>query len=256
MPLTQLASPTPIAESYTRRKDPADPPPTPLAWTEPVLQLLGQLDRAYASGSPRLSLPVEALRGRIEVLDPDNERLDRDLGRRKEALLVTACPPDLATKRIHDALRGWLAQGVRTEGQSERALVERLRQLARDGNAVTFEVRTPDVFAWEAALNGTAAPGPGNDNGYADLADYVARRLQGREVVPELPGLRRIAGRELTANQAELMTPPISRGKASPLSWCGLRCSAIQVGRRPWWRLNYLDGSGCGRSAPPTWCAA
>jgi RNaseH domain of pPIWI_RE/pPIWI_RE module N-terminal domain/MID domain of pPIWI_RE len=233
MTLTQPASPTPITETYTRRKDPADPPPTPLAfvldlraehayytativrWTEPVRQLLGELDRAYAGRSPRQSLPVEALRGRIEVLDPDNERLDRDLGRWKEALLVTACAPDQAAKRMHHALRGWLAQDVRPEGQSESALVERLRQLARDGTAVTIEVRTPDVFAWEAAQNGTAAPGPGNENGYADLADYVARGLQGREIVAEVPALRRIAGRELTANQAELMTPPISRGKAS-----------------------------------------
>lgn len=233
MTLTQSTPPTSTAETYTRRKEPAVPAPTPLAfvldpaadhphhtatvvrWTDPVRQLFRELDRAFTSRSHRQSLPVEALRGRIEVLDPDNERLDRDLGRWNQALLVTACAPAQAAKRTHDALLGWLAQDVRPDGDTERALVERLLELARQGKAATVEMRTPDIFDWQAALNGTTAPGPQNTNGYADLADYVARRLQGREVLSDLPGLRRIAGRELMSNEAELMTVPISRGNAS-----------------------------------------
>src|SRR5262249_44941440 len=155
------------------------------------------------------SLPVEGLRGRLQVLDEHNERLDRNLGRAKDPLLATASSPDQAIRHVQDALRGWLAIDLQAENNSEAVLIERLQQLARDGNAATAEWRTPDVFAWEAALNGTALMGRGNPNGYADLADYVARCLQGKEVFPGLRELRRIASPELTQNQAELMTLPV-----------------------------------------------
>lgn len=220
-------------ETYTRRKD-VEPTPLALAftfdseakhpvqhtasvvrWTDPVRQLLLDLDRAYAERKPRQSLPVESLRGRLEVVDLDNERLDRDLGRRQDPLLVTACPPAEARTRVEEALRGWLANDVIAENAHEAALTERLRQLAREGQAVQVEWRAPDVFAWQATLNGTASPAPANPNGYADLADYVARRLQGQDVVPGVSGLRRIAGRELTRNEAELMTLPIPIGKTA-----------------------------------------
>jgi hypothetical protein len=219
-------------ETYTRRKN-VEQTPTALAftldpdvehprhtasvvrWTDPVRQLLLDLDRSVAERKPRQSLPVESLRGRLEVVDPDNERLDRDLGRRQDPLLVTACHPEDARTRVHEALRGWLVNDVLAENAEEAALVRRLQQLARDSQAVQAEWRTPDVFAWQATLNGTASPATGNPNGYADLADFVARRFQGQEVLPGVGGLRRIASRELTQNEAELMTLPIPIGKTA-----------------------------------------
>jgi hypothetical protein len=273
------------AETFDRRKE-RDPAPIPLAfalnpaaehsshtasvvrWTDPVRAMLLEIDRAMSRRTRRESLPVEGLRGRLLVLDPDNERLDHFLGRGRDPLLVTACHPETAAKRVERAMLGWLANDLRSEADNE-AVVERLRELARAGNVVDVEWRTPDVFAWETGMNGTALTGSGNQNGYADLADYVARRLQGQEVVPGLPGVRRIASRELTRNQAELMTMPIPVGKTAfsivvrvkVVSFPGRQTPVVvfECSRRLWvraLRASYLVRNLAGYAFPADWTTA
>jgi hypothetical protein len=275
----------PTAETFDRRKH-REPAPIPLAfafdptvehsshsasvvrWTDPVRAMLSELDRAMLRRTRRQSLPVEGLRGRLVVLDPDNERLDRFLGRGRDPLLVTACNPETAAKRVERAMLGWLANDVQTEAENE-AVVERLRGLARAGTVVDVEWRTTDVFAWETGRNGTALTGLGNQNGYADLADYVARRLQGQEVVPGLPAVRRIASRELTRNQAELMTMPIPVGKTAfsivvrvrVISFPGRQTPVVvlECSRRLWvraLRASYLVRNLAGYAFPADWTTA
>jgi hypothetical protein len=140
----------------------------------------------------------------------DNLRLDRSLGlwNPSSTLLWTACEADEARQRVGSAVLGWLVDDVDGSDRSARELVERLKQFARGAKLVKVTRRTARVFAWDQTQSGTTIGAEMNSNGYPDLADFVARRLEGQAVLPGLGGLRRIVSGGLD-NQAELLTEPV-----------------------------------------------
>src|SRR5882724_2614322 len=218
-----------VLPRFTRRRIDRSKAPVPLAlifdsnpaqpehvvtivdWTSAALQALRDLHTYFAKLEPRQSLPVEALRGRLQVGDTDNLRLDRSLGlwNPSSTLLWTACAADEARQRVGSAVLGWVVDDVAVHDTSARELVQRLKQFARDGKLVKGMRRTARVFAWEQTRSGTTIRAATNRDGYPDLADFVARRLEGKEVLPGLGGLRWIASGRLDLNQAELLTEPV-----------------------------------------------
>ena len=222
--MTTAASP-----SFTRRRIDRSDAPVPLAfvfdgsplqpehavtvvgWSAGALQVLRDLSKRFATLEPRQSLPVEALRGRLEVADSDNLRLDRGLGvwSISPALLWTLREPEEASRRVGIAALGWLTDDVPVRDAQVGEMVQNLRQLTRESRLVDVTRRKARVFAWDQTRSGTTLNAPTNREGYADLADFVARRLEGEEVLPGLGRLRRIASGRLDSNQAELLTEPV-----------------------------------------------
>jgi hypothetical protein len=239
---------TPIALAFAFDESPRVPEHvvTVAAWTAEALQVLRDLHQHFASLEPRRSLPVESLRGRLEVSDADNLRLDRSLGvwSRSSTILWTGCPPADASQRIVNAVLGWLIDDLPSGDASSRDLMQSLKRLAREGRLIHVMQRRAQVFAWEQTRSGTAVGAASNREGYADLADFVARRLEGEEVLPDLGPLRRIASGELDANQAELITEPVPAGstlfslvvRARVLSFPGRPTPIIvlELSRRIW----------------------
>jgi hypothetical protein len=206
-------SKAPVPPAFTFDSNPVEPEHvvTVVDWTGGARQALRDLDTYFARLEPRQSLPIEALRGRLQVGDMDNLRLDRSLGLRSSSstLLWTACAADEARQRVGAAVLGWLVDDVDVRDTSARELVQRLKEFSRAAKLVKVTRRTARVFAWEQTRSGTTIGAATNSNGYPDLADFVARHLEGKEVLPGLGGLRRIASGRLDLNQAELLTEPV-----------------------------------------------
>ena len=139
------------------------------------------------------------------------------LWRPSSTLLWTACAADEARQRVSTAVLGWLVDDVAVHDTLARELVQPLKQFARDRSLVKATRRTARVFAWEQTRSGTTIKAETNHKGYEDLADFVARRLEGQEILPGLRGLRRIASGRLDLNQAELLTEPVL-DQATPFS--------------------------------------
>ncbi len=190
-------SKAPVPLAFIFDSNPAQPEHvvTVVDWTSAALQALRDLHNCFAEIEPRQSLPVEALRGRLQVSDMDTLRLDRGLGLwgSSSTLLWTACAADDARRRVGAAVLGWLVDDVAVRDTPARELVQRLKQFAKAGKLLKAMRRPARVFAWEQTRTGATIRAEMNLNGYEDLADFVARRLEGQEVLPGLGGLRRIA---------------------------------------------------------------
>jgi len=212
---------TPVPLAFVFDTDPIQPEHivTVVGWTGVALQPLRDLHKRFAMLDPRQSLPVQALRGRLEVGDTDNLRLDRGLGlwSLSPTILWTPREPADASQRVSAAVVGWLTDDMPLNDARVGALVQHLKQLARDGKLVDATRRTARVFAWEQARSGTTVIAATNRDGYVDLADFVARRLEGEEILPGLGGLRRVASGRLDLGQAELLTEPVL-GQTTPFS--------------------------------------
>jgi hypothetical protein len=212
-------TPTPLA--FVFESDPVQPEHevTTVAWTTSALQILRDLGKQFAALEPRQSLPVEVLRGRLEVGDTDNLRLDHQLGlwSASSTLLWTPREPGAASQVVGAAVVGWLTDDVPTKDARVGELVHHLRRLAREGKVVVAARRKARVFAWEQTRSGTALSAATNRDGYADLADFIARRLEGEEILPGLGGMRRVASGRLDSNQAELLSEPVL-DQATPFS--------------------------------------
>lgn len=183
-------------------------------WSEAALGFLQQLDSVFKGYRPKVSLPVASLRSHLELEDEAILRMDRRLGRYDVAheILWTESEEVQACETSNNAVNRWLVNEVACLIRSDEAAtaLEQLKQLARKNRAITTATRKATPFWWETTQTRTTKPH--EKTGYADLADAVARRLAGRVVFPGLSGLRRIAGGELLANQAELITEPLIFG--------------------------------------------
>ncbi len=204
-------APVPLAFAFNGSPHQPEYAVTVVGWTATARQVLRDLDGILGKRETRQSLPVVALRGRLEVGVAGNLRLDRRLGiwGQSPTILWAACPPGEARRCVADAVLGWLMDDVPTDTPACSELVQRLRQLHRDDGLVVDTRRTARVFSWEQNRSGTAALSRDNACGYTDLADFVVRQLEGKELLPGLGRLRRIAAGQLDTNQAELVTEPI-----------------------------------------------
>lgn len=218
----RAAVPTPLALVIGARAPDQEYLVTWARWSGPALAALAALDRAFACAAHRVSVPVVALRARLELADGGLQRVEigERIPSRAAAMLWTLTEVAVAGSLLNDVVLGWLVNEVdpltRSAGDEAVAAVSRLKQLARDRRALETEQRAVTPYHWQVAVNGTAKPA--TLDGYADLADFVAHCLAGIEAFPGLPGLRRVAGGELTKNKAELMTDPITIGRRSRFS--------------------------------------
>ncbi len=216
-----------IEKRYRDKKD----EPTPLAftiddavpkmeysvsvvtWSAAALSCLKQLDTVLRQQKPRISVPIVGLRGRIELVDPLTLRVDRNVGLSYFGTIAwTHTTPQECTESFNETVLGWLTDDVADAAKCEPAqqIIEDLKRLARTQSAVEAVPRVARPFDWNTGLSKTAKPALSTT--YADLADFVARELEGKNVFPELPPLRRIAGGQLEQNQAELITEPFVFG--------------------------------------------
>ncbi len=205
-------SPVPLAFSF--HVQPIEPVHvvTVVKWKNNARRALQDLGAHFSRQTPRQDLPIRSLRMRIVVQDTDSLRLERRLGiwGRESTILWTVAQPNDALKHVSDAVIAWLANDLRTDDQASGELLGLLRWLTIEGELLEIERRRARVFDWDSTRGGTATLINTNLYGYPDLADFVARRLEAKEVFPELGPLRRIVSGQLDQNQAELMTPPIA----------------------------------------------
>lgn len=215
----RISEPDPVPLAFAFDSNPAGPEHlvTVVSWTDVARQALRDLSQHLSGLERRQSLPVEGLRGRLEVHDPGNLRLDRGLGlwSVRPSILWTSCDPATATGHVGNAVTGWATDDLIGNDASVRDTARRLRHLASDGGLVTAARRRAHVFAWERSRSGTTICAATNREGYADLADFAARCLEGEELLPGCGPLRRVAGGRLDSNQAELMTEPLVVGTNS-----------------------------------------
>jgi RNaseH domain of pPIWI_RE/pPIWI_RE module N-terminal domain/MID domain of pPIWI_RE len=207
---TGRSGPLPLALTFDPDLNQPEHVITSVSWSGEAHSALQALRQTYRTAASRgTDLPTTALRARLEVADPDNLRLDRGLGLRNDPVILwTAAEPEQAVQRMSGAITGWLVDDVGPPEGGSGALA-RLRSLARSGALLMLSRRSARVFAWDHTTGNTAFPVPRmNSDGYADLADFVARRLEGLELFRELSPLRRIVSGDLKANEAGLITAP------------------------------------------------
>lgn len=192
---------------------------TVVQWTDAAYNQLVVLAKALRTQTPDVSLPVVSLRGRLELADQHNLRLDRSVGITKDkTLLWTVTAPDAVESLVNNAVQGWLIENVTQQAQvpDAKAAVTQLKDLVRKNLAITVHKRDTQVFQWDMSLSKTAKAT--SRSSYADLADFVAHSLEGAVIFPDLSPLRRIASGQLEQNQAELMTEPVTVGRGSHFS--------------------------------------
>ena len=182
---------------------------TVVQWSEAAHNHLRQIATALAQAKPKQNLPLISLRGRLNVADQQLLRFEYDLGVSQRILLWTQIDAPTSRTSMNDAVLQWIINDLTIPSilAVAETAVEQLKQLARKRAAVETYQRRTTPFHWGTSLSKTAKAL--HATSYAELADYVALRLEGQRIFPELPSLRRIVGNELESNQAELMTEPL-----------------------------------------------
>jgi|GEM_PF-4654517 len=214
------ATPTSLALNLTLNPTHDDATHKPLApvtvarWSAAAQTQLSTLRKILSQRTPRQDIPTVSLRTRLELADETSERIDQRVGLASPQAIVlwTRTSPPRCREALNDEVLGWLINDVAPhmpEGEATTC-VERLKRLARERAAIETTARAPSAYQWTTSQSHTAKAG--TPETYADLADAVARTLEGRPVFPDLGGLRRIVGADLSSNQAELMTEPIDLG--------------------------------------------
>ena len=202
----------PLALSF--EVDPAGPEHevTTISWSEAALTSLQALDTHFREMKPKRSLPVRSLRMRLSINDPEILRLDQGLGRfgRAPTAIWTATTPEQAGSLARDAVVGWVVNDLSRSGDSiPNATLDQLRGIADQDRLLRIERRRSRVFDWNSTRSGTTQPGVANRDGYSDLADFAARRLEGEELFPGLGPMQRVVSGDLRSNTAELLTYPV-----------------------------------------------
>lgn len=203
---------------------------TTASWSGSAFVLLQELKHFFFNRKPQpVSLPITSLRTRLEIADEQIQRLDYRLGTATtppgvvtHPILVTAEASNKSRDTLNDVVLGWLTNEVARLAQNDEsalASVERLRQLAQARQAIETKSRTARPLAWVQTRSHTARPD--TQEGFADLADLVARCLEGQVVFPGLPAIRRIITGDLTTGDAELMTDPIEVTITDPRTQTG-----------------------------------
>jgi hypothetical protein len=195
---------------------------TVATWSTAAAGHIMALSTAFAQHQPRISLPVASLRARLDLADAQLLRLDRRLGlgftNSPEILWSQTAAAD-CRKLLNDAVLTWLVNDVSTHahGAAEHSDVDQLKQLARNQQAIDTNPRVSNPYEWANTLNQTAlAP---RSSSYADLADHIARALEGVAIFPEITPLRRVVTWLPATNEAELMTEPIVLAACEPFSY-------------------------------------
>ena len=214
-------SPTPLALSFEPSLKGPDHTRTVARFSDLAQTLLGDLNRILQDQERRQSLPIGALRVGLSINDPFMLRMSRRLGiwalgERREPILWTADTTHKGRRQTEDAIQAWLVNSFRAAPPEAHETLDRLQGLSEQGRLVDFSTGLGSVFAWGPGQSGTTRPHEiENPSGFSDLADFIARILESKEVFPGLGPLRRIIGRDCSSGEAELMTPMTEDGSFS-----------------------------------------
>ena len=214
-------TPTPLALSFDPSLKGPDHTRTVARFSDLAQTLLGDLNRILQDQERRQSLPIRALRVGLSINDPSILRMSRRsgirvLGEWREPILWTADTTHRGFRQIEDAIQAWLVNSFRVSPPQAHETLDKLQELSVQGRLVDFSTGHGSVFAWGPGQSGTTRPHEiENPSGFSDLADFIARVLESKEVFPGLGPLRRIIGRDCSSGEAELMTPMAEDGSFS-----------------------------------------
>ncbi|MYB49358.1 MAG: DUF3893 domain-containing protein [Dehalococcoidia bacterium] len=214
-------APTPLALSFRPSLTGPEHMRTVARFSNLAQTLLRDLNRILQDQERRQSLPIRYLRVGLSINDPFMLRMSRRLGIRalgelREPILWTADVTARGHRQIEDAVQAWLVNSFRAAPSQAHETLDRLQELFNQGQMVEFSAGDGAVFAWEAGQTGTTRPSEiENPSGFSDLADFIARKLESKEVFAGLGPLRRIIGKDCSSGQAELMTPMTEDGSFS-----------------------------------------
>ncbi len=187
---------------------------TVVEWTDDAIRTLKILDTQFRDRKPKQSLPTRSLRMQISIGDIGIRRLDKYLGlgkRKMSTIAWTDTNPDDAKKHFHNAIMHWIVSDLSYAADSSMDQpLQRIKRMARAEQLLSTECRVAHVFDWSSTRSGTTAPGTTNLQGYSDLADFVARQLEGHELFHGLGVMKRVVSRDLMTNHSVLMTQPIT----------------------------------------------
>ena len=204
---------TPLALSFEPSLQGPDHTRTVVRFTDLAQTLLGDLNRILRDQEKRQSLPIRALRVGLSISDPQILRMSRCLGIRalgdlRDPILLTADTNSKSSRQIEDAIQAWLVNSFRVAPPQALEALDRLQELSDQGRLLDFSTGHGSVFAWEPGQSGTTRPHDiENPSGFSDLADFIARVLESKEIFPDLAPLRRLIGGDCFSGESELMTP-------------------------------------------------
>ena len=214
-------TPTPLALSFEPSLNGPDHTRSVARFSDLAQTLLGDLNRILIDQERRQSLPIRALRVGLSISDPSILRMSRRLGIQvlgewREPILWTADTTHRGRRQIEDAIQAWLVNSFRVAPPQAHETLDRLQELSDQGRLVDFSTGHSSVFAWGPGQSGTTRPHEiENPFGFSDLADFIARVLESKEVFPGLSPLRRVIGGDYSSGEAELMTPMAEDGSSS-----------------------------------------
>jgi hypothetical protein len=189
-----------------------------IAWTAEGWTHLVTMRDSLEKRKNKIELPICDLRLRLQLEDKEVRRLDFKLGTlgridkpKAHPLLFSAAGKERAEKAANDAVLVWVRDVVRKLGDVDQNAAQALQDLATAGKAVQGQEQFARVFEWDEHRNTHSVSTNWDTTQFADLADYVASLLAGKQVFgPKAGPLLREVNGHLTRNYAQLFTTPMT----------------------------------------------
>ncbi|MEP0855633.1 RNaseH domain-containing protein [Trichocoleus sp. DQ-U1] len=201
-----------------------------LAWTNAAIESLSTIHKATSNNNKSAwkNLPYASLRGYLEVALKDVTRINSNLGLSNYILTaknlqlepfayIADSSEEEIKKSLRPVLNDWLTNFLKPFAEKHQVsakTIERLEDLREQGKLLTITAIESQVLPWKwSPQTGTTHQRKNHD--YLMLADYVARRINGKEIFRGLGGMKRIlsSGVNINSGIAELITDPISLDK-------------------------------------------
>lgn len=224
--VTEHEQPVALALTFPEGVRPSEFLTKTVAWTPGGHVALMSLAAALREGKGA-RLPTRSLAALLDLLVPGLERLRPDLalrplkGERVTPAQLEFAWLDETSGNPADALQRWLQHEFKKlvkEDPRAKAELQQVWTMLMEGKLL--ELRQPErhLLPWGQSENATATPQNGAEFNF--LLDWVARKLEGQTLFPNLPPVRRIVRRDsFRSKTAELMTDPVpTAGKAESFS--------------------------------------
>lgn len=231
MPRKSAPPPTFLAFAFSNESTTPSYPITRVRWTQEAHDLAIELSDAYWDAEKK-RLPIKDLRLRVQLYDPGTIRVGYALGlgvrfgeRENRLLCFSQSNEEKAKSEANRAIVQWTREALPKLdlSESEKIIAGKLQKLAIRGDAAETHAANVPVFGWGTGKNNTAVPAkPYEATAFADLADYAASLLVGKEVFEGRGILRREVGTDLADGSARLVTDPIPVALGRHQAWFSL----------------------------------
>ncbi len=128
---------------------------------------------------------------------------------------------DLIKQNIKTILNEWIINYLtpfvkRNNGDTK--IIEQLQDLWEAEKVVTIDSISSQILPWKLSPN-TETTCPNDTYSYRELANFIAKKIAGKEIFQGCGPMKRIISSNATGGEAELMTDPISlKGKKGQFS--------------------------------------